>query len=612
MINVKQRKVAVYGRVSTEHFEQLSALQNQMDWYKNIISSHPEWIVVKEYVDEGITGTSARKRPAFMEMIKDASQKKFDLIITREVCRFARNTVDALTYVRNLQRMGVEVFFVNDNIMTMDGDGELRLTIMATLAQEESRKTSERVKAGLEISQKKGVLRGSKILGYDKKDGVYTINEKEAEAVKLMFDLYLQGYGFKAIANILEERNYKTAFGKTKWHPSTVRLTLLNPFYIGFQVQNRTKSDGYLTQKRVKIDDEDNVYVKGSHPLFISQETFYECKKQCEERRVYLDDNSIVGKQIHQTIYLKKLKCECGSSFRRIKWGYSKKKGYTYGYSCYTRVNYGDKNKRKENNLETDGCCANTSFPEWKVQLAVHQSIKFFFNEPLDNLTQNIIEYVNKYYVDEPRKNENNPIETQEEIEQKINKQKNRILNYTEMRADGEITKAEYLQFKQTCQQKIDELQEKLKFIRQNAQKIDKKEEVLDNILCKMTKIKSIFLNESTISLNVDLLPDLFIDTVIEKVISHPNCNFDVYIALNDNPINTQIDGNIYHADSQVCYYPTNGNSNRRSYEPEIGIKLFSKEITKQDAYKFNCQLGRSVKLSSYDTIKVNLYISLH
>ena len=149
---------------------------------------NPNWYVIKKYIDEGITGTQAKKRPAFLRMIQDAKQKKFDLIVTREVCRFARNTVDTLVVTRELKEYGIEVYFVEDNIWTMDGDGELRLTIMATLAQEESRKISERVRAGQKISRDKGVLYGSgNILGYDrdKAKGTYVINEEQAETVRM-------------------------------------------------------------------------------------------------------------------------------------------------------------------------------------------------------------------------------------------------------------------------------------------------------------------------------------------------------------------------------------------------------------------------------------------
>ena len=144
----ERRLVVIYARVSTEHEAQISALENQLDWYKPFLEIHPEWTLVGRYVDEGITGTSAEKRPEFMRMIEDAKKHKFDMILTREVSRFARNTVDTLQYTRMLKDLRVEVNFINDGIKTFDSDGELRLTIMSTLAQDESRKTSIRVKSG--------------------------------------------------------------------------------------------------------------------------------------------------------------------------------------------------------------------------------------------------------------------------------------------------------------------------------------------------------------------------------------------------------------------------------------------------------------------------------
>ena len=200
----RERTIVFYGRVSTEHEAQLAALENQIQWYDDIAAKNPNWYILKKYIDEGITGTQAKKRPAFLQMVQDAKQKKFDLIVTREVCRFARNTVDTLVVTRELKNYGVEVYFVEDNIRTMDGDGELRLTIMATLAQEESRKTSGRVRAGQKISRDNGVLYGNgNILGYDRLGDTYVINEEQAETVRMIYDLYLNGYGFTKIVNEL-------------------------------------------------------------------------------------------------------------------------------------------------------------------------------------------------------------------------------------------------------------------------------------------------------------------------------------------------------------------------------------------------------------------------
>ena len=188
------RDVAIYARVSTEHEAQLSALDNQLDWYRPLLAQHPAWHLVRTYVDEGITGTSANKRLQFLRMLADARKGKFDLILIREVSRFALNTVDTLQYTRQLKAIGVEVYFINDNIRTFDGDGDLRLTIMPTLAQDESRKTSIRVKSGQQTSMENGVYYGNgNILGYDRVGKELIINLEQARTVRRIYDLYLSG-----------------------------------------------------------------------------------------------------------------------------------------------------------------------------------------------------------------------------------------------------------------------------------------------------------------------------------------------------------------------------------------------------------------------------------
>ena len=237
-VDNRPRRVAVYGRVSTEHEAQASAFENQLEWYQAEMKKHPEWTVAGVYADKGITGTSAKKRPRFMKMIEDAKDGMFDLIITREVSRFARNTVDTLSYVRELRSVKVEVFFISDNIWSFDDDAELRLTMMASIAQEESRKTSERAKKGQESSRRKGIYYGNgNVLGYIRhcviEDGVktvtYEIDPEQARTVRKIFDLYLDGKGVRAIKYELESMGYKTATGNKTWYESNISRILQNP-----------------------------------------------------------------------------------------------------------------------------------------------------------------------------------------------------------------------------------------------------------------------------------------------------------------------------------------------------------------------------------------------
>lgn len=247
---VGKRKVVFYGRVSTEHEEQTYALGNQMQWYEELKKNYPNWIIIERYVDDGITGTQAKKRPEFMRMIDDAKIGKFDLIVTREVARFARNTVECLEITRQLKNYGVEVFFVQDGIWTTESEGEMILTIRAMVAQEESRKMSERIKAGQAISRKNGVLYGNgNLLGYNRIGDTYVINQEQAETVRMIFDLYESGLGVQAIRNELIKRERKNSSGLIKWDSTRILRCLKNTIYKGVMAYNKSHRNNYLEQK---------------------------------------------------------------------------------------------------------------------------------------------------------------------------------------------------------------------------------------------------------------------------------------------------------------------------------------------------------------------------
>ena len=182
--------VAAYCRVSTDSDDQMNSFENQVSFFNEYIQRNPNWNLVHIYTDEGLSGTSVKKRKGFNTMIEDAKAGKINLIITKEVSRFARNTVDTLHYTRELGRINVGVYFINDNINTLDSDGEFRLSIMASVAQEESRKTSMRVKWGMKRQMERGFVFAPPMIGYDLCNGALTINEEEAKVVRKIFDLY--------------------------------------------------------------------------------------------------------------------------------------------------------------------------------------------------------------------------------------------------------------------------------------------------------------------------------------------------------------------------------------------------------------------------------------
>ncbi len=280
-------RVAYYARVSTERDQQLNSLENQVSYYENFIRNNVNWEFAGGYVDEGISGTSTLKRENFLRMIKDAEAGSFDLIVTKEISRFARDTLDSIQYTRRLLTAGVGVFFQSDNINTLNTDAELRLTIMASLAQDEVRRLSERVRFGMQRAYEAGRVLGSEnIYGYNKEKGRLTINEEQAVFVRTLFNLYDSGkYGFRTIARVLGEMGYTNQKG-APLNPGTLRQILENPKYKGYYCGRKTESSDYRTKKKVKLAPEEHIYYKDeSIPAIVSEELWDRVNARLAGRR---------------------------------------------------------------------------------------------------------------------------------------------------------------------------------------------------------------------------------------------------------------------------------------------------------------------------------------
>ncbi|MDO4830958.1 MAG: recombinase family protein [Clostridia bacterium] len=440
----ESRKAAIYARVSTEHEEQLSALENQKDWYKPILEQHPEWDIVEMYVDEGVTGTSAKKRKNFMRMIADAERGKFDLILTREVSRFARNTVDTLQYTRSLKAKGVEVYFINDNIKTFDGDGELRLTIMATLAQDESRKTSIRVKAGQQTSMGNGVYYGNgSILGYDRVGKKMVINPEQAKTVRMIYDWYLAGEGIRSIQFKLEQSGRLTAMGKTTWHMTNISKILKNTFYCGIITYHKQWTPDYLEQKKINNHGEiEYTVVQGTHEPIVTVEEFETVQKifkkhQREHPESGAGQRREYGNRKPIDIWTELLICECGHHFNRRIW--HRESNYNlYSYQCYGSIKTGTVRTRINKGMSTEGICRVPMFPSWKLEMMAKHIFQEFSNEtePIVDLALSILDK----HIDDKEKQVDNTDLIRQYNDEKEKLQK-RLDNLIEMRADGESTK---------------------------------------------------------------------------------------------------------------------------------------------------------------------------
>lgn len=487
---------------------------------------HPNWDVVAKYIDEGITGTQAKKRPDFLRMIEDAKQGKFDLIVTREVCRFARNVVDTLVVTRELKSIGVEVFFIEDNIWTMDGDGELRLSLMATLAQEESRKTSERVKAGQKISRDNGVLYGNgNILGYDRVGDTYVINEEQAETVRMIYDLYLQGYGSMKIAGILTERKRKTASGLVKWSVSNIMRAIRNATYTGTKCYNKSRSNNFLEQKRINnLDMSTYEYVEGDFPAIISQEIWDKAQEIRESRvkpSLVSATKTTHSKRDSADVWVNKLRCSCGSSFRKNKW-HTKLDGKTsYGYQCYNQLNNGNKKKREELGLDTDGYCDTRMITDWKLDFMAKALLEHLWTERRKSVL--IAIDLIKYYYKEER--ENGKQSDAVVVQARLDKANTRLTNLIAMRADGEITKDEYQVMRTPIDTEIQELQKALENIpteSDNSKGFD-----LDGIISTLNSL--VDFSGNTISHDV-------INQFVYMVTPTSDTTFEWYVNLNGKP----------------------------------------------------------------------------
>lgn len=273
-------KVTFYARVSSEKDEQKNSLSNQIFYFENHIKEVSNWTYVEGYVDEGISGTSVNKRNAFKRMIADSKKGKFDLILTKEVTRFARNTIDSISYTQELLANGVGVFFQSDNINTIMPDSELRLAIMASVAQDEVRKLSERVKFGFNRSvEKKRVLGNNNIFGYRKDNGKLIIHEEEAQIVRELFEIYSHGQlGFNKIAQIFEEKGYVGKAG-TPISSQTLRRIIRNPKYKGYYRTGTVKVVDYKLHKAQKMPEHEwQIFeCKENIPAIVSEELWKKC-----------------------------------------------------------------------------------------------------------------------------------------------------------------------------------------------------------------------------------------------------------------------------------------------------------------------------------------------
>ena len=313
-------RVTFYARVSTDKDEQINSLENQVQYYTELIQSKPSWAFVPGYVDEGISGTSTKKRDSFLRMIADAKAGRFDFIITKEISRFSRSTLDSIRYTQELLEHGVGVLFQNDNINTLDSDSEFRLVVMAGVAQDEVRKLSERLKFGFRQAIKNGhVLGNDKLWGYDKKDCVLTINEEEAQVVRRIFDLYAnQQMGIRRISQKLLDEGFTSRKGNA-FNVLTIRHILCNPKYKGWYCANKSQTVDYRSKRKIFLDESEWVmYPDPSIPAIVSEELWDRANALYKRRSEQMMSHQSAAEFHNRYPYSGKIICEeHGTTFHR-------------------------------------------------------------------------------------------------------------------------------------------------------------------------------------------------------------------------------------------------------------------------------------------------------
>lgn len=366
-------RVAAYARVSTEFEEQESSYDVQVKHYRNYINSNPEWELVEIYADDGISATNTTKRDAFNRMIQDARDGKIDMILTKSISRFSRNTVDCLKYTRELKALNISVFFEKENINTLDTKGEVLMTIMAALAQQESESLSANVKLGIQFRNQQGKVQinHNRFLGYTKdEEGNLVIVPEEAKIVRRIYGEYMDGRSFLQIKRSLEKDGILNGASNKKWHESNIKQILTNEKYIGDALLQKTFTLNTLEKKRVTNNGiAPKYYVEGSHEAIIEKDVFLRVQAEISRRANILSGGK---KRIYSSKYALSsiVFCgHCGDIFRRIKWNNRGCKSTVW--RCVSRV------LKKESGID----CPAKTIHEESLHLAVLSAVNDTFSK---------------------------------------------------------------------------------------------------------------------------------------------------------------------------------------------------------------------------------------
>ena len=491
-------RVTYYARVSSESDEQLNSLGNQISYYEDFIKRNAAWTFVPGYIDEGLSGISTKKRENFNRMVEDADEDKFDLIITKEISRFARNTLDSIQYTRQLLSAGVGVFFQNDNINTFDEDSELRLSIMSSIAQDELRKLSSRVKFGHQQAIKDSVVLGnSRIFGYFKDGGRLVIDEEQAVMVQELFELYATDeYSMKQIETIFWEKGYRNLNGKKIAH-STMANMIANPKYKGYYVGNKVKVVDMFTKKQKFLPPEEWVMFKDETgeivPAIVSEELWEQANAVLHKRSE--DVKNRQGICNHANLLTGKLFCtHCGTPYYRRE-SKDKQGNKNSKWVCSGKINNGK-----------DSC---PSFPIYEEEI---KPLLFeVFRDTADASAAMLQEYEQMYRSMVSDGSIEKKIEAAQSAIELALKKKSKLL---ELVALDSISPADFKSMTADCNAEIKALEQELAELREQ-------QESSEEFRTNMERIRRVLRDAEQDCRNGEITKE-FVDTFIDKIFVTP------------------------------------------------------------------------------------------
>ena len=465
-------RVTYYARVSSESDEQLNSLGNQISYYENLIRKNKNWTFVPGYIDEGLSGISTRKRENFNRMVDDGEKDIFDLVITKEISRFARNTLDSIQFTRQLLNHGVGVFFQNDNINTLDEDAELRLSIMSSIAQDELRKLSSRVKFGHQQAIKnKVVLGNNRIFGYQKDNGKLIIDEEEAVMVQQLFELYATDhYSMKQIENLFWERGYRNHNGNKIAH-TTMSGIISNPKYKGYYAGNKVKVIDLFTKKQKFLPPEEWVMFKDETgeivPAIVSEELWDQANEVLHRRSE--DVKNRQGICNHANLLTGKIYCTCCGApyYRRDSVDRKGKKNSKW--VCSGKIKNG-----------ADSC---PSLPLYEEE--IKPLLLDVFQDTRESADALIEEYIDMYRALDQDGGLQKQIKAAENKIDTAEKKRQKLLSFNAM---GEISDSDFLSMNKSCAEEIKQAQETLKELYQQQESAENMKEQIDTIRAVLRK----------------------------------------------------------------------------------------------------------------------------